>query len=89
MNYVESFNLFGTAAAQIPCIKGEGAPTTSTQGAVGCLYLDTASESNDLYKCVAVNGSIYTWKSLFGDLSAALAEIQAYAQSLVDGGDTQ
>jgi lysophospholipase L1-like esterase len=61
MNYVESFNLFGMEAAQIPCIRGNGAPATTTEGAVGCLYMDTASESKDLYKCTAVADGTYTW----------------------------
>lgn len=47
MNYVESFNLLGIDAKQIPCIKGEGAPTTSTEGAVGCFYMDTLT--GDIY----------------------------------------
>lgn len=62
MNYVESFKLFGTEAMQIPCIKGDGAPTTSTQGAVGCLYMDTSSKSKGLYKCVDVTEGVYTWE---------------------------
>lgn len=66
MNYVESFNLFGTEAMQIPCIKGQQAPDTSTPGAVGCLYLDTVSKSKDLYKCTAVSEGSYTWEILNG-----------------------
>ena len=50
MNYVESFNLFGIEARQIPCITGEGAPTISTEGAVGCFYMDTLT--GDVYKYV-------------------------------------
>ena len=61
MNYVDSFNLFGTEAAQIPCIKGAGAPTTSTQGAVGCFYMDT--NTGDVYKCIAAGVDTYTWVS--------------------------
>lgn len=77
MNYVESFNLFGTEAAQIPCIKGSGAPTTLTPGAVGCLYMDVSSEAKDLYKCTEVVDGSYTWVSLFGDFSKALDAILA------------
>jgi hypothetical protein len=60
MNYVESFNLLGVEAKQIPCIKGEGAPTTATEGVVGCFYMDTFT--GDTYKCTAVSGGVYTWE---------------------------
>ena len=85
MNYVESFKLFGTEAAQIPCIKGDGAPTTSTPGAVGCLYMDTASENHDLYKCTSASGGSYTWVSLFGDFSEALDAILAIQEEYMTG----
>lgn len=64
MNYVESFNLFGTPAKEIPCIKGEGVPTKTTEGAIGCLYMNTLT--GDMYKCVSIKkvilraGSGYT-----------------------------
>lgn len=61
MNYVKSFNLLGVEAQQIPCITGEGAPTTSTEGAVGCLYMDTTN--GDIYKCTVVDGEKYTWEN--------------------------
>ena len=59
MNYVESLNLFGAEAKVIPCITGGGAPTDKTQGAVGCLYLDTYT--GDIYKCVAASDDSYVW----------------------------
>lgn len=59
MNYVESFNLLGVEAKQIPSITGNGAPTTATEGAVGCLYMDTAT--GDMYKCTVVSNGTYTW----------------------------
>lgn len=59
MNYVKSFDLFGVPAAQIPAIPGSGAPTTTTEGAVGCLYMDT--DTGNLYKCTAVADGVYTW----------------------------
>lgn len=62
MNYVEKMNLFGVEAMQIPCLKGAGAPTVNTEGAVGCLYMDTAT--GELYKCTATSDSGYTWKAL-------------------------
>lgn len=61
MGFVEKFNFFGTEAKQIPCICGEGMPTTETEGAVGCLYMDTLT--GETYKCVAVADSVYTWVS--------------------------
>lgn len=62
MNYVESFNLLGVEAKQIPSIVGEGAPTPSTEGAVGCFYMDTLT--GDVYKCTAVEGDVYTWETI-------------------------
>lgn len=59
MNYVKHLNLFGVEAKEIPNITGEGAPTTTTEGAVGCLYMDTLT--GEMYKCVAVSNGIYTW----------------------------
>lgn len=70
MNYVQSFNLFGVDAKQIPSITGSGAPTTKTEGAVGCFYMDTASENKDVYKCTAVANGAYTWVA-FGNGSSS------------------
>lgn len=39
-----------------------GAPTTSTAGELGKIYIDTAT--NDAYMCVNVSGSTYTWKQI-------------------------
>lgn len=64
MNYVESFNLLGLEAKQIPCIKGEGAPTTATEGAVGCFYMDTITGT--LYKCTVVLDEVYIWTTFEG-----------------------
>lgn len=59
MNYVDSFEMGGVNAAQIPCIKGKGAPTTATDGAVGCMYMDT--DTGNMYKCTAVNNGVHIW----------------------------
>lgn len=64
MNYVESFNLFGVDAKEIPCITGAGAPTASTEGAVGCFYMDT--DTGIVYKCTAAGNSTYTWENTSG-----------------------
>lgn len=42
-------------------ITSKGAPTTSTEGAVGCLYMDT--DTGNMYKCTAVNAGVYYWVS--------------------------
>ncbi|MBR0544016.1 MAG: SGNH/GDSL hydrolase family protein [Bacteroidaceae bacterium] len=62
MNYVEHLNLFGVEAKQIPCSTGAGAPTTSTEGAVGCLYMDTLT--GDVWKCVSEADDKYGWAKL-------------------------
>ena len=59
MNYVESFNLLGIEAKQIPSITGEGTPTSTTEAAVGSLYMDTTT--GDMYKCTAATDGVYTW----------------------------
>lgn len=64
MNYVESFDLFGVQAAQIPSITRSGAPTIETEAAVGCLYMDT--DTGNLYKCVLVTDNAYTWDQVVG-----------------------
>ena len=64
MNFVESFNLLGVDAKQISCLCLNGAPTTSTEGAVGMLGMDITSETYDLYKCVAADGGVYTWERI-------------------------
>jgi hypothetical protein len=65
MNYVNSLNLFGVEAKEIPSIKGSGAPTSATEGAVGCLYMDT--DTGDLYKCVGAAEGSFTWTSVGGN----------------------
>lgn len=59
MNFVDSLNLFGVEAKEIPCIKGKGAPTTSTAGAVGMFYMNT--NNGKVYKCTSAVDGVYTW----------------------------
>ena len=59
MNFVDHLNMYGVEAMQLPCIKGGGAPTEATEGAVGLLYMDT--NNGAMYKCIAVEDSAYTW----------------------------
>ena len=64
MQFVESFDLFGTKVKPIASIRGSGAPTAETEGAVGCLYMDT--DTGNIYKCVGVANGVYTWLDLGG-----------------------
>lgn len=41
---------------------GSGAPTTSTTGTVGKIYIDT--DNNTAYMCVSDTGGTYTWKAI-------------------------
>lgn len=76
MNFVKSFDFFGVPARQVPSITGTGAPTTATEGAVGCLYMDT--DTGNLYKCTAASGGVYTWvksESSGGGISDAAKDL--------------
>lgn len=64
MNYVESLNMFGVPAKEIPCIKGRGVPSSATEGAVGMFYMNT--DNGDLYKCTAATESGNTWEEVSG-----------------------
>lgn len=59
MEYVKSFDLFGTDVSQIPCTNGKGKPTDNTAGAVGCLYMDT--DTGAVYKCTSAVDGVQTW----------------------------
>ena len=62
MDFVKSFDLFGQQVTQIPSTTGEGAPTAYTEGAVGCLYMDT--NTGQMYKCISVINGVYIWVSV-------------------------
>lgn len=62
MHYVNYFEINGVDTRQIPCIVRRGKPNAATEGCVGALAMDVSSPTHDVYKCVAVNGSIYTWE---------------------------
>ena len=79
MNYVESFNFYGVDAKEIPCIRGEGVPTTKTEGAVGSLYMNTVN--GDLYKCVAINNGSYIWIELSNKADQTFDSTSENAQS--------
>ena len=65
--FVNDMNLFGSHIKQIPCIVGEGSPTSDTYGAVGMLYMDSSSGNGEMYKCVKVEDDKYTWMKLVSE----------------------
>lgn len=62
MHYVKYFDINGVETAQIPCIEIQGAPNAATKGVVGLLAMDMSSDTHELYKCVKVDGAVYTWE---------------------------
>ena len=73
MNFVESLNMFGVEAKEIPCIVGSGAPTATTAGAVGLLYMN--ADNGDVYKCTDADDVGYTWMPFEnGKLDASVEE---------------
>ena len=80
MNYVKSFNLFGIEAKEIPCITGNGVPTTATEGEVGCLYMNIYT--GDVYKCTAATNGVYTWTSDEKTIKETIAEHGATIEEL-------
>lgn len=75
MHYVKEFNINGVATKQVACIELHGKPNAATEGYVGVLGVDVDSPTHDVYKCVAVNGSIYTWELLSSGLSIMSSSI--------------
>lgn len=69
MHYVKQFNINGVDTKQIACIELHGVPNAATEGAVGVLGMDISSPTHEVYKCVAVNGSVYTWELLSAGMS--------------------
>lgn len=62
MHYVKQFHINGVDTMQVACIELHGKPNAATEGAVGVFGIDVDSPTYDLYWCVDVTGSIYTWK---------------------------
>jgi hypothetical protein len=75
MHYVKQFSINGIDTKQTACIELQGRPNAATEGAVGALAMDMTSPSHDVYKCVAVNGSLYTWELLSSGTSIITAKI--------------
>ena len=69
MHYVKQFDINGVATKQVACIELHGKPNAATEGYVGVLGIDVVSPLHEVYKCVAVNGSIYSWELLSSGLS--------------------
>lgn len=64
MYYVKHFDVNGVETRQVACIELHGRPNAATEGAVGVLGIDMNSPTHEMYRCVAVKGSIYTWELL-------------------------
>lgn len=64
MKFLSSLDIFDESYKEIPCIPGSGAPTTSVEGAVGSLYMDT--DNGDLYKCISTDDGVYVWTAVGG-----------------------
>ena len=75
MHYVKHFNINGVDTKQVACIELNGKPNAATEGYVGILGIDVTSPHHEVYKCVAVSGSIYTWELLSSGLSIIAADM--------------
>ena len=65
-HFVKKFDINGVKTKQVACIELHGKPNAATKGAVGVLGIDVDSPGHEIYKCVAVNGSLYTWEICTG-----------------------
>ena len=83
MHYVKQFKINGVDTKQVGCIELQGRPNAATEGAVGVLGIDILSPTHEVYKCVAVNGSVYTWELLSAGMSIISATISG------EGGETK
>ena len=83
MHYVKHFNINNVDTKQVACIELQGKPNAATEGALGVLGIDVTSPLHDVYKCVAVNGAIYTWELLSSGLSIMSATISGGGVSSV------
>jgi hypothetical protein len=69
MHYVDFFDINGVNTKQSACIELHGRPNAATEGKVGVLGVDVDSTTHDVYKCVAVKGSVHTWELLSSGMS--------------------
>ena len=75
MHYIKEFNINNVATRQVACIELHGKPNAATEGYVGVLGIDLDSPLHEVYKCIAVNGSIYSWELLSNGLSIISSSI--------------
>lgn len=68
-------DLDGDAGWKDIALKGEGAPTASTVGMIGQLYIDTTAMENPAYICVGIstadNVTTYVWQPVGGEIEAS------------------
>lgn len=76
MHYVKELDINGVDTRQVACIELHGKPNAATEGALGALGIDVDSPCHDVYKCVAVNGSIYTWELLSSGMSIISTDLK-------------
>jgi hypothetical protein len=81
MDYVQYYEINGIVSKQVACIELQGKPNAATVGAVGLLGMDMLSPTRDVYKCVAVNGGIYTWELLSSGMSTLTSSITGNGES--------
>lgn len=84
MHYVKEFDINNVATRQVACIELHGKPNAATEGYVGVLGIDVDSTLHEVYKCVAVNGSIYSWELLSNGLSIISSSIFGGGAARVD-----
>lgn len=83
MHYVKHFDINGVATKQVACIELHGKPNGATEGFIGLLGIDMDSPTHDVYKCVEVRGSIYTWELLSSGMSILSAVVSGKGESNV------
>lgn len=83
MHYVKQFNINDVDTMQVACIELQGKPNAATVGAIGLLGIDMLSPTHEVYKCVAVNGAIYTWELLSSGLSTISSTISGNGEEQV------
>ena len=69
MKYVKEYKFNNVDTRQTACIELQAPPNAATEGAVGVLAINVNSPTYEVYKCVAVNGSVYTWVLLSSGMS--------------------
>jgi hypothetical protein len=76
MRYVKYFDINGVKSKQVACIEVHGRPNAATEGAVGVLAIDVDSPNGEMYRCVAVNGGIYTWEHFLSATDGVILGMQ-------------